>query len=85
MVTYRHNRIIWENLWRENSKWTTMLELVNFVGKYCYFIRVISGCDSPLIALNGKIASQRKIEKEFPSVYVHVCLHYVFNDNVPLL
>ena len=59
--------------------------MVNFVGKYCYFIRVISGCDSPLIALKGKIASQRKTEKEFPCAYADVNLHYVFNDNVPLL
>ena len=69
----RHNGIIWENLWRENSIWSNNVN------------RVISGCDSPLIALNGKIASQRKTEKEFPCVYVNVCLHYDFNDNVPLL
>ena len=57
--------------------------MVNFVGKYCYFVKVISGCDSPLFVLNGKIAIQGKTEKEFPCVYVN--LHYVFNDNVPLL
>ena len=59
-------------------------ELVNFVGKYCYFIRVISGYDSLLIDLNGKIASQRKTEKKFPYLYVNINLHYVFNDDVPL-
>ena len=58
--------------------------MVQFVSKYCYFVRVMPGCDSPLIALNAKIASQETSEKEFPYLYVNVSLHYLFNDNVTL-
>ena len=53
-----------------------MFELENFVGKYRYFIRVISGCDSPLIALNGKIARQGKT-KSF-HVYMQMYIYITF-------
>ena len=58
--------------------------MVQFVSKNCYFVRVMSGCDSPLIASNAKIACQEISEKEFPYLYVNVSLHYLFKDNVAL-